>query len=195
MLWRRLHPPPLAPPRLPPAAQEALLKTEWHPLPGRSRAAVPRYGRMSPLAQRPPCSPRRHRRRCRHRHDHPSPPPSPAGHPFFDTAQLVFDLAKASNDKGDHFPLMGICLGMETLAVIVSGGGACVCQGGGVGGGGKGFGGACRLLKGGRASVGRQQGLWWRLQAGLQCTAPPPDHAPPAAGAGGRRHPRHPVRL
>lgn len=43
------------------------------------------------------------------------------GHTFFDTATEVVRLANEANDKGDHFPILAICLGFETLAIIASG--------------------------------------------------------------------------
>ncbi|MEW5313388.1 MAG: hypothetical protein WDW38_004959 [Sanguina aurantia] len=43
------------------------------------------------------------------------------GHPFYDTARLLVDLAVEANENGDYFPVHGTCLGMETLAVILSG--------------------------------------------------------------------------
>ena len=43
------------------------------------------------------------------------------GHTFFDTASEVVRLADAANAKGDAFPILGICLGFETLAIIASG--------------------------------------------------------------------------
>lgn len=42
------------------------------------------------------------------------------GHPYYDTAALLLQLALEANDKGDYFPVHGTCLGMEALAVIVS---------------------------------------------------------------------------
>jgi gamma-glutamyl hydrolase len=43
------------------------------------------------------------------------------GHSFYDTATLIFKLARKANDRGDHFPIMGICLGFETMMLIVAG--------------------------------------------------------------------------
>jgi gamma-glutamyl hydrolase len=43
------------------------------------------------------------------------------GHPFYDAAALLVKLAIAANDAGDYFPVHGTCLGLETLAIIVSG--------------------------------------------------------------------------
>jgi gamma-glutamyl hydrolase len=42
------------------------------------------------------------------------------GHPFFDAAHYLVDLALDANDKGDYFPVHGTCLGFEALAIIVS---------------------------------------------------------------------------
>lgn len=33
------------------------------------------------------------------------------GHPFFDTAARLLDLARAENDAGGVFPVFGVCLG------------------------------------------------------------------------------------
>ena len=43
------------------------------------------------------------------------------GHSFFDTAAEVVRLAKLANEHGDVFPILGICLGFEALAIITSG--------------------------------------------------------------------------
>lgn len=43
------------------------------------------------------------------------------GHDFFDTAARVLDFALRSNDAGNVFPVMGICLGFETLMVLTAG--------------------------------------------------------------------------
>eukprot|EP00775_Hariotina_reticulata_P013441 gene13441-13567_t len=43
------------------------------------------------------------------------------GHPFYDAARLLLRLAIEANDKGDYFPVWGTCLGLETLAIIISG--------------------------------------------------------------------------
>ena len=43
------------------------------------------------------------------------------GHSFFDTAAEVVRLAKLANQQGDAFPILGICLGFEALAIITSG--------------------------------------------------------------------------
>lgn len=43
------------------------------------------------------------------------------GHDFFDTAKRVLDFAIKSNDEGDYFPVLGICLGFETLMVATAG--------------------------------------------------------------------------
>lgn len=42
------------------------------------------------------------------------------GHPFYDTATLLVDLAMEANDRGDFFPVHGTCLGMEVLASVIS---------------------------------------------------------------------------
>jgi len=42
------------------------------------------------------------------------------GHKFYDTARLLVELAVAANEAGDYFPVQGTCLGMETLAIIIS---------------------------------------------------------------------------
>lgn len=42
------------------------------------------------------------------------------GHPFFDTAAKLFSLAKAANDDGDVFPVFGICLGFETMHIMIA---------------------------------------------------------------------------
>jgi gamma-glutamyl hydrolase len=42
------------------------------------------------------------------------------GHKFYDTAALLVHLACEANDRGDYFPVHGTCLGMETLAIIIS---------------------------------------------------------------------------
>ena len=42
------------------------------------------------------------------------------GHPFFDTAAYLLQLAKKSNDRGDIFPIFGICLGFETLHILLA---------------------------------------------------------------------------
>ena len=42
------------------------------------------------------------------------------GHPFFDTAAKLLQLAKESNDNGEIFPVFGICLGFETLHIILA---------------------------------------------------------------------------
>jgi gamma-glutamyl hydrolase len=43
------------------------------------------------------------------------------GHPFFDTAARLVQLAKDVNDKGNTiFPLFGVCLGFETLHIILA---------------------------------------------------------------------------
>jgi hypothetical protein len=40
---------------------------------------------------------------------------------FFDTARRVLDFALNENDAGRYFPVMGICLGFETLMILVAG--------------------------------------------------------------------------
>lgn len=40
---------------------------------------------------------------------------------FFDTAQRVLDFALAENDAGRYFPVLGICLGFETLMILTAG--------------------------------------------------------------------------
>lgn len=42
------------------------------------------------------------------------------GHRFYDTAKLLVDLALEANDNGDYFPVHGTCLGLETLAHVIS---------------------------------------------------------------------------
>ncbi len=44
-----------------------------------------------------------------------------SGHTFFDTAKRVLDFALDENDAGRCFPVMGICLGFETLMILVAG--------------------------------------------------------------------------
>lgn len=44
-----------------------------------------------------------------------------SGHKFFDTARRVLDFALDENDAGRYFPVMGICLGFETLMILVAG--------------------------------------------------------------------------
>jgi gamma-glutamyl-gamma-aminobutyrate hydrolase PuuD len=43
------------------------------------------------------------------------------GHDFFDTAARVLDYALRANDAGNVFPVLGICLGFETLMVLTAG--------------------------------------------------------------------------
>jgi gamma-glutamyl-gamma-aminobutyrate hydrolase PuuD len=43
------------------------------------------------------------------------------GHSFYDTASALFNKTLAANAAGDHFPVMGICLGFETLMLMVAG--------------------------------------------------------------------------
>lgn len=40
--------------------------------------------------------------------------------PFFLTAKKLFGWALEANDRGDHFPVYGVCLGFELLSVLVS---------------------------------------------------------------------------
>jgi gamma-glutamyl-gamma-aminobutyrate hydrolase PuuD len=40
---------------------------------------------------------------------------------FFDTARRVLDFALDENDAGRYFPVLGICLGFETLMILVAG--------------------------------------------------------------------------
>ncbi|KAL4434657.1 hypothetical protein ABPG77_002780 [Micractinium sp. CCAP 211/92] len=42
------------------------------------------------------------------------------GEPFFDVVSQLYDLAIEANDKGEYFPVYGICLGFETLSIIAS---------------------------------------------------------------------------
>ncbi|KAF5842134.1 class I glutamine amidotransferase-like protein [Dunaliella salina] len=42
------------------------------------------------------------------------------GHKFYDTANLLVELAIQANDKGDYFPVQGTCLGLETLSIIIT---------------------------------------------------------------------------
>ena len=41
---------------------------------------------------------------------------------YYETAKKLYDLAEASNLKGETFPIFGTCLGWELLAVLASGG-------------------------------------------------------------------------
>jgi hypothetical protein len=47
--------------------------------------------------------------------------PCCAGHDFYDTARRVLDFALAENDAGRYFPILGICLGFETLMILTAG--------------------------------------------------------------------------
>jgi gamma-glutamyl hydrolase len=38
--------------------------------------------------------------------------------PYMQSAALLYDLAVAANQKGEHFPVFGICMGHELLAVL-----------------------------------------------------------------------------
>ncbi|KAL2611367.1 hypothetical protein R1flu_023059 [Riccia fluitans] len=40
---------------------------------------------------------------------------------YLETAKKLFSWAIEANDKGDYFPIYGVCLGLELLSVIVSG--------------------------------------------------------------------------
>ena len=40
---------------------------------------------------------------------------------FFTNAKIFYDLAIKANQKGDHFPIWGTCLGFETLSIIAAG--------------------------------------------------------------------------
>lgn len=42
------------------------------------------------------------------------------GHPFFDTAARLLQLAKDANEDGDIFPVFGVCLGFETMHIILA---------------------------------------------------------------------------
>jgi len=42
------------------------------------------------------------------------------GHKFYDTANLLVNLALDANDAGDFFPIHGTCLGLETLSIIIT---------------------------------------------------------------------------
>ena len=37
------------------------------------------------------------------------------------TGEMFYQLAKAANENGDHFPIWGTCLGFELLSVITAG--------------------------------------------------------------------------
>ncbi|EFJ14357.1 hypothetical protein SELMODRAFT_423816 [Selaginella moellendorffii] len=41
--------------------------------------------------------------------------------PYYRASEFLFKRALEANDKGDYFPVFGTCLGLELLAVIVSG--------------------------------------------------------------------------
>lgn len=43
------------------------------------------------------------------------------GHMFYDTAKRVLNFALAENDAGRYFPVLGICLGFETLMILTAG--------------------------------------------------------------------------
>ncbi|XP_024366130.1 gamma-glutamyl hydrolase 1 [Physcomitrium patens] len=40
--------------------------------------------------------------------------------PFYRVAEKLFNWAIEANDRGDHFPVYGVCLGFELLSIIVS---------------------------------------------------------------------------
>ena len=42
------------------------------------------------------------------------------GHPFFDTAEVLMNMAIKRNKEGDVFPVFGICLGFETMHIILA---------------------------------------------------------------------------
>lgn len=42
------------------------------------------------------------------------------GHPFYDAANQLVELAIEANENGDYFPVHGTCLGFETLSIIIS---------------------------------------------------------------------------
>lgn len=42
------------------------------------------------------------------------------GHPFFDTAADLLRRARAANDAGGVFPVFGVCLGFETLHILLA---------------------------------------------------------------------------
>mmetsp|Transcript_16637 Transcript_16637/g.30514 ORF Transcript_16637/g.30514 Transcript_16637/m.30514 type:complete len:340 (+) Transcript_16637:2035-3054(+) len=54
------------------------------------------------------------------------------GHPFFDTADQLFQWALEANRNGDYFPIWGTCLGFELLNVLASGNNATVLTGSGL---------------------------------------------------------------
>eukprot|EP00963_Diacronema_lutheri_P000692 scaffold44_cov339-Pavlova_lutheri.AAC.28 len=41
--------------------------------------------------------------------------------PYFKTLKMLFGWAMEANSRGDYFPLYGACLGLEALAILVSG--------------------------------------------------------------------------
>lgn len=43
------------------------------------------------------------------------------GEPFYDTVAQLYELAIEANDRGSYFPVYGVCLGFETLAIVASG--------------------------------------------------------------------------
>lgn len=38
---------------------------------------------------------------------------------FYDNAMYLFELSLQANDKGDYFPVIGICQGMEVWILLV----------------------------------------------------------------------------
>jgi len=48
---------------------------------------------------------------------------------FRESAELLYDLAIESNDKGSTFPIHGTCLGFELLSVITAQNDSVICQG------------------------------------------------------------------
>jgi len=39
---------------------------------------------------------------------------------YYQTAQFIFNLAKEANDKGDHFPIWGTCMGFQLLSILAA---------------------------------------------------------------------------
>ncbi|KAH8932482.1 hypothetical protein BDL97_19G074900 [Sphagnum fallax] len=42
------------------------------------------------------------------------------GGPFYQTAEKLFNMVIEANERGDYFPLYGVCLGFELLTILVS---------------------------------------------------------------------------
>jgi hypothetical protein len=42
------------------------------------------------------------------------------GGPFYQTSEKLFNMVIEANERGDYFPLYGVCLGFELLTVLVS---------------------------------------------------------------------------